>query len=103
MQFWEWKNKRIGDFNIFAVLNENEKNELLAHYGTPLAESISLSEKYYYFINSKRKIITPMPELYFAFGGQYNGYPPYGNEITNFTLVLLDYELVVYEDKDDDE
>ena len=48
MLFLEWKNKRIGSFDVFAVLNETEKDALIQYFGTSSAESVSWEGKYYY-------------------------------------------------------
>ena len=34
-----------------------------------------------------------MPDLTLAFGGMYNGYPPYGEEIDGLEFVLEEYKL----------
>ena len=102
MKFYEWNNKMIGNFDIFAEMNEIEKDIIVSHYNTLSAESVSIPEtdKYYYFISSTGKIITPLPMLSLAFGGMYNGYPPYGEEITDFKFDITEYELALYkEDK----
>ena len=99
MKFLEWNNKYVGDFDIFAIMNEKEKNIIMEHYHTTKAEGIGLSgeDRYFYFINSINKTLTPMPMLSLAFGGQYNDYIPYGNEIANFNFNINDYKLVLYE------
>jgi len=53
MLFFKWNSKSLGNFDIFAVLNENEKNQLLAHYKTENAVSASLSDtnEFFYLIN----------------------------------------------------
>ena len=38
-----------------------------------------------------------MPVLYLAFGGQYNAWPPYGDEVPNFPISFKEYELVAFE------
>ncbi len=98
MLFLEWTNENIGKFDIFAILNTDEKNQLVTYYKTKSAESAVLIEenKYFYFINSKKKTITPMPMLSLAFGGQYNGEPPYGEEVIDFEFDYKDYKLVLF-------
>jgi len=99
MQFFKWNNGSVGDYDIFAIMCENEKNAIVTHYNTKKAESISFPEgdKYFYFINTKRKTITPMPLLSLAFGGQYNDCLPYDYEIGDFKFNVIEYELVIYE------
>lgn len=99
MRFFEWNNNVLVDCDIFAVFDKAEKDNMVSFYKNTLAESVSFPEEgsYYYFINSNNKTITPMPKLNFAFGGQYNGYPPYGEEIINFKFDITEYELTLYE------
>ncbi|MBR6791025.1 MAG: hypothetical protein IKM31_09190 [Oscillospiraceae bacterium] len=103
MLFLEWKNKRIGSFDVFAVLNETEKDALIQYFGTSSAESVSWEGKYYYFIDLEHKTITPMPELYLAFGGQYNTQPPYGNKISDFAMIPDGYKLLMFENEECDD
>lgn len=94
MQFFEWHNSYFGDYDFFAILNEREKTQLVMHHRTPLAESASFGdEKYYYLVDSNRKIITPIHSLAYIFGGQYNDNPPYGTEVFNFNFNITDYKL----------
>lgn len=97
MHFFEWKNKNVGDFDIFAVLCKSETNALVYYYNTKQAEGVSFSDddKYFYFLNKEKKIITPMPNLSLAFGGQYNDCAPYGDEIANFSFNMEEYSLVL--------
>lgn len=99
MQFFEWNNKGVGDFDIFVMMCEDEKNAIVAHYNTAKAEGVSFfdEEKYFYFINTKKRTITPMPMLSLAFGGQYNDSLPYGSQIKDFKLDITEYALVMYE------
>ncbi len=99
MRFLKWTNKYVGDYDVFAVLDEAEKNCIVSHFDDHNAESVSMSNKYYYFINTKNKTITPMPMLSLAFSGQYNGYPPYGEELENYKLDISDFKLEFYKTK----
>ena len=81
MQVYEWLNEAVGDFDYFVALSEAEVED----YG--IEKSVFFPNeketKYFYFVNTKEKTLTPMPMLSLAFGGQYNGYPPYSEEIKN--------------------
>lgn len=95
MGFFEWHNEIVGDFDVFLVLEEPEMIELSKMFQGKEIKSATFPEenKYYYFLNTNKKTITPMPYLSLAFGGMYNGYPPYGKELqididfSNYTLV----------------
>ena len=100
MKFLKWKNKQVGDFDIFAIVSNEEKNMIVSHFGTNEAEGISFPEKedYFYFLNTKDRIITPMPMLSLAFGGMYNEESPYGNEIKNLCFDITKYKLKLYKE-----
>lgn len=95
MTYFEWHNEIVGDFDVFLVLDGVEVLELSKKFQGKDIKSANFPEenKYYYFLNTKKKTITPMPNLSLAFGGMYNGYPPYGEELkididfSNYTLV----------------
>ena len=95
MRFFEWHNEVVGDFDVFLVLEEPEMVVLSKKFSDSDVKSATFygSKKYYYFLNTHNKTITPMPNLSLAFGGMYNGYPPYGEELqididfSNYTLV----------------
>ena len=98
MKFLEWNNERVGNYNVFMITNKDEAQKIVQHFNTELALSCTfppdLGElEYYYFLNTEFKTITPMPDLTLAFGGMYNGYPPYGEEIDGFEFVLEEYKL----------
>lgn len=75
MQVYEWLNEIVGDFDYFVVLSETEVED----YG--LEKSVTFineeEKRYFYFVNTREKTVTPMPMLSLAFGGQYNAYLPY--------------------------
>lgn len=77
MRFYEWPNSAVGSYDIFAAMDESEAKNVLSIFGDG-AKTCSLHGQYYYFLNTKKKAIAPLPFLALAFGGQYNGYPPYG-------------------------
>lgn len=98
MKFLEWKIESIGNYDTFMIANKNEAERFVHHFNTALALSCSFpsasgEEEYYYFLNTIEKTITPMPFLALAFGGMYNGCPPYGEEIKVPDFVLADYKL----------
>lgn len=78
MQIYKWLNDAVGDYDLFVVLNEQEveKNGLEKSVCFPAEEEA----QYFYFVNTEKKTITPMPMLSLAFGGQYNAFPPYSEE-----------------------
>lgn len=103
MQFLEWNNKNVGDYNVFMIITKAEAQKIVDFFDNELAWSCSFpqnlgDEEYYYFLNTELKTITPMPFLSFAFGGMYNGYPPYGEEIENFSFELDGYELTFHQE-----
>ena len=99
MRFFEWHNEIVGDFDVFLVLEEPEMIELSKVFQDKDIKSSTFPEekKYYYFLNTKKKTITPMPKLSLAFGGMYNGYPPYGDEL-QIDIDFSNYTLVYYKD-----
>ena len=102
MRFFEWNNQYVGDYDIFMLATKEEMLRIVGYFGTQQAQSCTFDPQaddaeYYYFINSKEKSLTPMPRLSLAFGGMYNGYPPYGDEKPDFSFTLEDYRLLIYE------
>lgn len=98
MKFLEWNNKRVGNYDIFMITNKYEVQKIVQYFDSILALSCTYSsnlgeEEYYYFLNTELKTITPMPDLTLAFGGMYNGYPPYGEEIKDIEFVVEEYSL----------
>ncbi len=81
MEFYQWLNEAVGDFDVFAVLNEEEAKRISGIFG-PGAETASRSGIWYYFLNTENKTVTPMPFLALAFGGQYNGWSPVGTQLS---------------------
>ena len=98
MKFLEWHNECVGDYDVFMVVYKDEAQKIVQHFDTELALSCTTPsatgvEQYFYFLNTKLKTITPMPILALAFSCQYNGYPPYGEDIDKFEFTLEDYKL----------
>ena len=99
MKFLEWHNECVGDYDVFMVATRDEAQWIVQYFNTKLALSCTMPsatgvEQYFYFLNTKLKTITPMPILALAFGCQYNGYPPYGENIDNFDFALEDSTLI---------
>ncbi len=97
MKFLKWLNDSVGEYDIFMIANKNEAQRIVQYFDTSLALSCASftdsGEEYYYFLNTRLKKITPMTHLAFAFGGMYNGYTPYGEELDNFDFKLEEYIL----------
>lgn len=95
--FWEHQWKWLSKFDIFCEVTEEEKQAIVLHFNDKRAESISYDDKntvkYFYLLNSKEKILTPLPKLSYAFGGQYNADTPVGKEYKSFSFRLQDYQL----------
>ena len=96
MEIYEWLNKSIGDFDLFIILSDKEVKD------NGLEKSVSFSidgeKKYFYFVNVKEGIITPMPMLSLAFGSQYNDSPPYTTNTVKSSIDLQTLTLKYYHD-----
>lgn len=90
MRIFQWLNPAVGDFDVFAVLDDREATEALAHFGER-ARTSHVEDEHYYFLNTKHKTITPMPFLALAFGRQYNDDPPVGSELPALRVDLAEY------------
>lgn len=95
-----WRNAAVGDFDLFAELTAKDMQMIVKRFGEA-ARSVSKTEtngqeRYYYFVNTYRKTLTPLPTLRLAFGGQYDE-TPYGAEIRDFELDLQAYTLLPYD------
>lgn len=95
MKVLSWNNQAVGDYDLFIILNGNEVSLLQKQFEGQDVISIHTDEidEYYYFVNSSKKRITPMPMLSLAFGGQYNGYPPYSDDAGVETIDFEGYQL----------
>lgn len=99
-KFYVWRNAAVGDFDLFAELTAKDMQMIVKRFGEA-ARSVSKmktngQERYYYFVNTYRKTLTPLPTLRLAFGGQYDE-TPYGVEIRDFELDLQAYTLLPYD------
>ncbi|MBQ7914785.1 MAG: GIY-YIG nuclease family protein [Clostridia bacterium] len=104
MKFYFWKHHWgwLSEFNILCEVTEEEKQHIVLHFNDKRAESVSLKEDdkltYYYLVNSESKMLTPLPKLAYAFGGQYNADSPVGEEYKNFSLNLHDFDLFLIDE-----
>ena len=98
MKCFEWLNKQVGEFDVFLIADANETESIVQYFGVESARGCKshFSDEWYYFVNTKNKTITPMPFLALAFGGQYNGDTPIGEEIASFSLGVNEYSLRTY-------
>lgn len=85
-----------GGYDRFIRVDENEMQEIVNHYNDPEAAAWGGHDGYhYYLLCDEKRILTPLKMPSLAFGGMWNGYPPYGDETAcYFTLdKLLEYRL----------
>ena len=81
MQIFEWKNKRVTESDLFIELEKHEIEKLESLFPEIRKARNEITDSGYVFVNRETKTITPLNMLSLAFGGQYNGYSPYGDEI----------------------
>lgn len=74
IEYYEWLNEAVGDFDLFAAMDQAAYDRILERFGDA-AKTSYMDGRYYFFLNSKRKLITPMPFLALAFGGMYDELP----------------------------
>ena len=81
-----------GGYDCFVRVNEKEMQAIVDHYGNPDAAAWGWGDgNHFYLVHDEKRVLTPllMPSL--AFGGQWNGYPPYDKRTTcHFSLDTLD-------------
>lgn len=96
MKFLTWNNKALGDFDVFGIFSKEETIQLSKVLGNEIMDAACFDKdgERFFFINSKSKKICPMKLLSFAFGGQYNGDTPYGDEIKDFLFVASEYTVI---------
>lgn len=85
MRFFQWKNKRITNSNLFVQMNEDELMDLSSLF-PEIQECCVSFDGFYVFIDMARKTIIPLRNPSFAFGGLYNGNMPYGEELKDITV-----------------
>ena len=81
MQIVEWNNKRVTEADLFIKLNKGEMEGLKSLFPEIMSSGEQLDDSGFVFVNTEKKTITPLNMLNLAFGGQYNGYLPYGDEV----------------------
>ena len=98
MKCFEWLNKQVGDYDVFLITNKKESEIIVNHFNSESAKGCKSNTKdeWYYFLNIKKRTITPMPELSLAFGGQYNDESPYGRELVSFDFNINEFYLQTY-------
>ena len=85
MIFVSWNNKRITEADIFVKLDDEEISILDSIFPQARTSCVHYGG-YFAFIDTKRRLFIPLRKASYAFGGQYNGYPPYGVELTGFSI-----------------
>lgn len=99
-KYYVWRNAAVGDFDLFAELTAKDMQMIVKRFGEAARSASKMKtngqERYYYFVNTYRKTLTPLPTLRLAFGGQYDE-TPYGVEIRDFELDLQAYTLLPYD------
>lgn len=85
-----------GDYDRLVEVNETEKDAIVNHYKSADALGKGFDDgTYFYLVNDAKRVVTPLPFLALAFGGQWNDELPY-EEVTssNFSLqTLQEYRL----------
>lgn len=95
MRFLEWNNTSFLQCNILAVLTSKELEAVNILFPKDNLQSATLDdEAFYLFIDTKAKRMAPMSKLSYAFGGGYNGYPPYGDELIGLKIDFSEYTVV---------
>ena len=82
MQVFQWKNKKAVDADLFIRFEEKEIRDLETVF-PGVSSACAEINGYYGFVNTEKKTFTPLRKPSLAFGGGYNGYLPYGEEIPN--------------------
>lgn len=97
MQIYRWKNKRVVDADLFIKFDEQEIRDLNKIF--PDASAFCAEcDGYYGFVNMEKKTFTPLRTPSLAFGGGYNGYPPYGEELVGMEIVFSELKWKPYTD-----
>ena len=80
MKCYTWDG--LGGYDHFIGVDEAEMRAIVSYYATEKAEGKKLGGDFFYLLCDEKRVITPLPFLALAFGGQYNEYRPYGKETT---------------------
>ena len=94
MKLYKWLLWNYCDYNIVAVLNETEEKEILIRFGK-MAKTPGFYGKYYYFLNTRKRIISPSPTPALVIGSQYDELP-LGKEMKMPFLNLQKYRMKVF-------
>ena len=81
MRIFEWNNKTVTEADLFIKLEKSEMETMKALFPEITKAQNQFDDSGFVFVNTTNKTITPLNELSLAFGGQYNGYSPYGGEV----------------------
>ena len=99
MKLYKWLLWKYCDYNIVAVLDETEEAEILARFGET-AKTPGFYGKYYYFLNTRKRIISPSPTPALVIGSQYDELP-LGKEMKIPFLNLHKYRMKKFSQRND--
>jgi len=96
-RFYRWENEQVGDYDLFLMVDGTELTNLMKIFPNIRESSLEFwqDDKYYFFINTKKKTITPLPDYTLAFSSLYY-FPPYGEE-QNVEIDFTQYKLTEYD------
>ena len=104
LYFYEFDNKRIGDYDVILHATEDEMKKILDHFDVQWAVPDCLpaeynkmkTDLYLYFINSGKHEIVPVWSINYAYGHLYNGDGPVGEELPDFSMDLGEYSFTPF-------
>ena len=106
--FYQWMNPYFGTYDVLGFFSEEEMPRLRTQFGDGVENAASWQGDYlqnvdfekvrFFFIDSKKKVLTPMNVLAYAFGGQYDVLP-IGNRLEDF---VFDAEVYQFKEHWDD-
>ena len=88
MKFFTWNNINLTDADLFVRIEEDEIENLKSSFPQISESCVEFDDAYFGFVDSKKKTFTPLRTVAFAFGGQYNDCPPYGDEVKDVGIDL---------------
>lgn len=86
MRIFQWKNKRVTSADLFLRIEESEIKDIDAIFPEASEACTHFDNAYFAFVDTTKKLFIPMRNPSYAFGGMYNGYPPYGDEMTDTVI-----------------
>lgn len=99
--FYQWMNPYFGTYDVLGFFSEEEMPRLKTQFGDGVENAASWQGDYlqdvdfekvrFFFIDSKKKVFTPMNVLAYAFGGQYDVLP-IGNRLEDFVFDAEGYQ-----------